>query len=185
LNRFTASAFLHPFVTRGYLTPRDLLRRVWIVGSVGIFNMVFRLPANRLCRAVATTGSSNLRPLSTFLQHSAQPSQRRWLATPAPPVTQNSVGSQGPTAMVFLNMGGPSTVDEVGDFLSRLFVSAYRPPPYHLRFSLTISLSGRWRLDSLGSPAKLYWTVDRRPKDAKNSEAIRCNWRRVADSKMV
>ena len=24
--------------------------------------------------------------------------------------------------MVFLNMGGPSTVDEVGDFLSRLFV---------------------------------------------------------------
>jgi len=24
--------------------------------------------------------------------------------------------------MVFLNMGGPSTTDEVGDFLSRLFV---------------------------------------------------------------
>jgi protoheme ferro-lyase len=26
--------------------------------------------------------------------------------------------------MVFLNMGGPSTVDEVEDFLSRLFVSS-------------------------------------------------------------
>ena len=24
--------------------------------------------------------------------------------------------------MVFMNMGGPSTTDEVGDFLSRLFV---------------------------------------------------------------
>lgn len=45
----------------------------------------------------------------------------RWLAT-VPPVTQNSVGSKGPTAMVFLNMGGPSTTDEVHDFLSRLFV---------------------------------------------------------------
>ncbi len=26
--------------------------------------------------------------------------------------------------MVFMNMGGPSTTDEVGDFLSRLFVSS-------------------------------------------------------------
>lgn len=33
--------------------------------------------------------------------------------------------------MVFMNMGGPSTTDEVGDFLSRLFVCVpgqrYRP----------------------------------------------------------
>ncbi|TGJ85072.1 hypothetical protein E0Z10_g3712 [Xylaria hypoxylon] len=48
-------------------------------------------------------------------------SQTRTFATPVPPVTQNAVGSKGPTAMVFLNMGGPSTVDEVGDFLKRLF----------------------------------------------------------------
>lgn len=43
------------------------------------------------------------------------------MATTAPPVTQNSQGAKGPTAMVFMNMGGPSTTDEVGDFLSRLF----------------------------------------------------------------
>lgn len=43
------------------------------------------------------------------------------MATVAPPVTQDSVGSKGPTAMVFMNMGGPSTTDEVGGFLSRLF----------------------------------------------------------------
>jgi hypothetical protein len=29
--------------------------------------------------------------------------------------------------MVFMNMGGPSTTDEVGDFLSRLFVSSSYP----------------------------------------------------------
>lgn len=46
--------------------------------------------------------------------------QRHGLAT----ATSTSVkGSKGPTAMVFLNMGGPSTTDEVEDFLSRLFVS--------------------------------------------------------------
>lgn len=43
------------------------------------------------------------------------------MATVAPPVTQDSVGKRGPTAMVFMNMGGPATTDEVGDFLSRLF----------------------------------------------------------------
>ncbi|KAL6243277.1 ferrochelatase hem15 [Rhinocladiella similis] len=47
--------------------------------------------------------------------------QKSRMATVAPPVTQNEVGKQGPTAMVFMNMGGPSTTDEVGDFLSRLF----------------------------------------------------------------
>lgn len=43
------------------------------------------------------------------------------MATVAPPVTQDSTGRRGPTAMVFMNMGGPATTDEVGDFLSRLF----------------------------------------------------------------
>ncbi|OBT95204.1 ferrochelatase hem15 [Pseudogymnoascus verrucosus] len=48
--------------------------------------------------------------------------QTRGLATPAstPPTTP----SKGPTAIVFMNMGGPSTVPEVGDFLSRLFADA-------------------------------------------------------------
>ena len=45
------------------------------------------------------------------------------MATVVPPVTQDETSSKGPTAMVFMNMGGPSTTDEVGDFLSRLFVS--------------------------------------------------------------
>jgi ferrochelatase len=50
--------------------------------------------------------------------------QRRSMATvpPVPPVTQDGTSSKGPTAMVFMNMGGPQTTGEVGDFLSRLFV---------------------------------------------------------------
>ncbi|KAI0191607.1 hypothetical protein F4808DRAFT_443774 [Astrocystis sublimbata] len=69
-------------------------------------------------RAAETVASKPLRaswPATNFA------SQTRSFATPVPPVTQNAVGSKGPTAMVFLNMGGPSTVDEVGDFLTRLF----------------------------------------------------------------
>jgi ferrochelatase len=49
--------------------------------------------------------------------------QQQSMATVVPPVTQDNTGSKGPTAMVFMNMGGPSTTGEVGDFLSRLFVS--------------------------------------------------------------
>ena len=48
--------------------------------------------------------------------------QQQNMATVVPPVTQDSTGKKGPTAMVFMNMGGPSTTAEVGDFLSRLFV---------------------------------------------------------------
>ncbi|OCT50717.1 Ferrochelatase, mitochondrial [Cladophialophora carrionii] len=49
------------------------------------------------------------------------PFQRASMASLVPPVTQDSTSRQGPTAMVFMNMGGPSTTAEVGDFLSRLF----------------------------------------------------------------
>ncbi|KAI5361986.1 Putative ferrochelatase [Septoria linicola] len=64
---------------------------------------------------------------STAAAHQHKPriwSSERRMATVAPPVTQNEVGKNGPTAMVFMNMGGPSTTDEVGDFLSRLFADA-------------------------------------------------------------
>ncbi|RKF83466.1 Ferrochelatase, mitochondrial [Golovinomyces cichoracearum] len=50
--------------------------------------------------------------------------QLRSFATPVMPVTQDKTSSKGPTAMVFMNMGGPSTTAEVGDFLSRLFADA-------------------------------------------------------------
>ncbi|KAK0898752.1 ferrochelatase hem15 [Friedmanniomyces endolithicus] len=76
------------------------------------------------------------RPLQ-LLTKRASPSQlqhkpRIWqpartFATPGmvvPPVTQNNTSAKGPTAMVFMNMGGPATTDEVSGFLSRLFADA-------------------------------------------------------------
>ncbi|KAL2267618.1 hypothetical protein VTJ83DRAFT_4895 [Remersonia thermophila] len=63
-----------------------------------------------------------LRPLRPLATAKPLAQQARWLAAHVPPVTQSSRGPG--TAMVFLNMGGPSTVDEVGDFLSRLFSDA-------------------------------------------------------------
>lgn len=77
---------------------------------------------------------SSLRPLrlqcpplllwqSLFYRHPSHlVPQRAGLATVAPPVTQDAVGARGPTAMVFMNMGGPSTTNDVQDFLSKLFV---------------------------------------------------------------
>ncbi|ROW05471.1 hypothetical protein VSDG_00223 [Cytospora chrysosperma] len=75
-----------------------------------------RQSATKLSRCISRSPASSL----ILPKSAAQPA--RCLATAHnPPVTQNSAGSKGPTAMVFLNMGGPSTTDEVGDFLSRLF----------------------------------------------------------------
>lgn len=72
------------------------------------------LLSRQLGNAVATSsGSVCLRQKNVAV---------RAMATLAPPVTQDSTGSKGPTAMVFMNMGGPSTTGEVGEFLSRLFV---------------------------------------------------------------
>lgn len=61
---------------------------------------------------------------------------QRSMATVVPPVTQDATSSQGPTAMVFMNMGGPQTTAKVGDFLSRLFVCPVRRPAVSLRLTL-------------------------------------------------
>ncbi|ROW08011.1 hypothetical protein VPNG_06046 [Cytospora leucostoma] len=80
-----------------------------------------RQSATKLSRCIArsTAASSLVLPKTV-----TQPARCLASVHTPPPVTQNSAGSKGPTAMVFLNMGGPSTTDEVGDFLSRLFADA-------------------------------------------------------------
>ena len=73
--------------------------------------MALRVPLSR-----AAKRASPASPATSVL--SAYTSQwRRGNATVAP-----QVGAKGPTAMVFMNMGGPSTTDEVHGFLSALFV---------------------------------------------------------------
>jgi len=84
--------------------------------------MAFRNPISQLTKRASPSTISKFTssPTSSLWQRGSA-DQLRSFATPVPPVTQSSTGSKGPTAMVFMNMGGPSTTDEVGSFLSRLF----------------------------------------------------------------
>jgi ferrochelatase len=78
--------------------------------------MASRLPSRQICQNLSRASLARFVPQTLGIQ-------KRCLATPtAHPVTQDETSRYGPTAMVFMNMGGPSTTDEVGDFLSRLFV---------------------------------------------------------------
>ncbi|KAE9370813.1 ferrochelatase-domain-containing protein [Stipitochalara longipes BDJ] len=82
--------------------------------------MAFRAPISQLTKRASQSAISKLTSPSPPWQRSSA-NQLRSFATPVPPVTQDATSSKGPTAMVFMNMGGPATTDEVGDFLSRLF----------------------------------------------------------------
>ncbi|KAI9696442.1 MAG: ferrochelatase hem15 [Candelina mexicana] len=77
--------------------------------------MALRNPVSQLSRRALQATTLRLAPSS------CSSVQRKSLATVVPPVTQDATSSKGPTAMVFMNMGGPSTTDDVGEFLSRLF----------------------------------------------------------------
>ncbi|KAL8691760.1 MAG: hypothetical protein Q9218_003087 [Villophora microphyllina] len=81
--------------------------------------MALRTPIARLPKPSAS--SLKHTPL-TPLWH--PPVHSRSMATVVPPVTQDLTSRSGPTAMVFMNMGGPSSLPEVGPFLSRLFADA-------------------------------------------------------------
>ncbi|CZT44330.1 probable ferrochelatase [Rhynchosporium secalis] len=87
--------------------------------------MAFRTPMSQLTKRASPSTISHLtsKPITSLWQRNGA-NQLRSFATPVPPVTQDATSSKGPTAMVFMNMGGPSTTDEVGDFLSRLFADA-------------------------------------------------------------
>ncbi|CEJ60062.1 Ferrochelatase, mitochondrial [Penicillium brasilianum] len=85
--------------------------------------MSFRSPFAISRRVWANAATSAMRPVPrNCLAFGGN--QRYGMATAVPPVTQDAAGSKGPTAMVFLNMGGPSTTAEVEDFLGRLFADA-------------------------------------------------------------
>ena len=82
---------------------------------------------SKLARCSLSVPKTTLSKTASW-QSLRNPLQSRNLASVIPPVMQDSTGSKGPTAMVFMNMGGPSTTDEVGGFLSRLFVRHLIPP---------------------------------------------------------
>ncbi|PGH05265.1 ferrochelatase [Polytolypa hystricis UAMH7299] len=83
--------------------------------------MALRNPLAKLSRSALSQSAWRQTAATTLSSYSEQ---RCGLATAVPPVTQDATGSKGPTAMVFLNMGGPATTADVGDYLSRLFADA-------------------------------------------------------------
>ena len=115
--------------------------------------MALRNPINKFTKRTSQSIISKLTstPSTSSWQRSGV-DQLRSFATPVPPVTQDATSSKGPTAMVFMNMGGPSTTDEVGDFLSRLFV---RPLPPKSAIADSLALTGRWRFNSSRTSTKL------------------------------
>lgn len=88
--------------------------------------MALRRQIAQLATQTSRAPVAKLAPASTSTAWLSQTQRidnsRRSMATVVPPVTQDATSSKGPTAMVFMNMGGPATTDEVGTFLSRLFV---------------------------------------------------------------
>jgi ferrochelatase len=56
------------------------------------------------------------------LQRRAQPGHLQQLQRQLSTKTETKVAKNGPTAVVFMNMGGPGNQGEVRDFLHRLFV---------------------------------------------------------------
>ncbi|RDW64259.1 ferrochelatase [Coleophoma crateriformis] len=86
--------------------------------------MALRNPLNQLSKRASPSSISKFTSTPTLSSRLRNGDQLRTLATVAPPVTQDSTGSKGPTAIVFMNMGGPSTTAEVGSFLSNLFADA-------------------------------------------------------------
>lgn len=87
--------------------------------------MPLRLPATKLTGQALASGLTGTAGNFKAFRHGIQ---RAGMASVVPTVTQNPMSAKGPTAMVFMNMGGPATTDQVGDFLSRLFVCTFRPP---------------------------------------------------------
>lgn len=91
--------------------------------------------------------------------------------------------------MVFLNMGGPSTTDEVGDFLSRLFVGQPLCKKQFSSWTRTSSdkhaMTGRRRPYSPRKIAELHRSPHLQAPDAQDPETICGNWRGLAHPEMV
>lgn len=150
------------------------LPQLFGIGALHV-SSVSNMATPRSAIGLARRAAQLSRPASQWHQ-----TQRRCLATVAPhPVTQDATGSKGPTAMVFMNMGGPQTTDEVGDFLSRLFVCIVTCPrrqssAFFRTWSLTIyPTPGRRRPNTTRPTTKLPGPPHLPAQNPQDQETIR------------
>lgn len=145
-----------------------------------MINMSLRLPTTKITRGILANGRAGSAGNFNAFRHSMQ---RASMASVVPPVTQNSMSAKGPTAMVFMNMGGPSSTDQVGDFLSRLFVGSVRSP---IRSYITAdNCTGGRRSHPTRSITIISWPTDIEEENAEDSEAICSHWWWLTNTKMV
>ncbi len=150
--------------------------------------MALRRQITQLPKQASRVTVAKFAPASTTTPWLAQSqclnNPRHSMATVVPPVTQDATSSKGPTAMVFMNMGGPSTTDEVGGFLSRLFVCHPCGLP---RGNLLIigNFIGRRGSNTVRPAAKLPWSPHLSPPNPKDPETVRSYRRRLSYSQMV
>lgn len=149
--------------------------------------MALRNPISRNLRSLSH--SSLVRPSVCSGCRQPWPFQglTRTMASVTHPVTQDATSSKGPTAMVFMNMGGPSTTDEVGDFLSRLFVRHEHGliAGLYSRTPKLIITSGRCRSHTARSAPVLSRSTNFSSPHAQDPEAICCHRWRLAHSQVV
>lgn len=65
-----------------------------------------------------------------MLQRRSQKSHLQKVSRHISTKTESEVGRDGPTAVMFMNMGGPGNQGEVRNFLHRLFVRFFPWIPY-------------------------------------------------------
>lgn len=152
--------------------------------------MALRKPISQLCKHASPPSFARASALSS--RHAAHTIHTRYMATVVPPVTQDMTSSKGPTAMVFMNMGGPSTTDEVGNFLSRLFVSTPHSQTYSLPLSslglpkLNLSFpTGRRRPHSPRPSPELPRSSHISPPYPKDSKTVCCHRRWLSHPQVV
>jgi hypothetical protein len=108
----------------------------------------------------------------------------RSLATTSPTPTPAPSGGGNGTAIVLLNMGGPSTVPEVYNFLSRLFVPLPPLPPKRCP-TTTNTQPGRRRPDPTRPAPKVPRPPNRPAAGPQNRSAVRHHRRRLTHPALV
>jgi protoheme ferro-lyase len=84
--------------------------------------------------------------------------------------------------MVFMNMGGPSTTDEVHGFLSMLFVGVVLA---HCMEAVDLTGIGGQRSHPSRAFSELHWTVHCAEENTQDSKTVCRNWRRFAYQEVV
>lgn len=101
--------------------------------------------------------------------------------------TERKVGKDGPTAVMFMNMGGPVDQGEVRSFLHRLFVRHFSQIPYQSSLQTDSYLPNTvgWRHHSLWKISEDLRKRDHQVENPKDPETVCRDWWWFSNTQMV